>query len=193
MKKSIILATAALCALILVAGFTLLPDGGGNFAQGSPESVPAFGPDAARNASARIQEAKATTTVPLPEALSLFSVEEAFDAAKAEGKYVVFYFWASWCHNCADFNQEVLPNPAILEELNKSFTLVPVDYDNDPDQLVRVFRVRAVPYFIFIDGAGEPATVLPGAVDAPIFLTVLKYVSSGSYKDMEFDEFATSL
>jgi thioredoxin-related protein len=70
------------------------------------------------------------------------------------------------------------------------FVFVSIDTDRDKQNLSKKFRIRAVPTFVFLNSKGEPASILPGAVPAEIFVAVLDYISSGSYQTMEFDEYA---
>jgi thioredoxin-related protein len=124
--------------------------------------------------------------------LKTYTPNDAAREARAAGKYVVLYFWATWCGNCAFFDANVIPDKAVVESLNASFAMAPIDYDQS-EEMVRMFRIRAVPTFIFLDPEGKPVTVLPGAVPADVFSAVLSYVSSGSYKNMDFDEYTEKL
>ena len=120
--------------------------------------------------------------------LNPMDAQSAMDKAKAEGKIVLLYFWAVWCGNCQIFSDEVLSDPAIIEALNKDFTFVSVDVDQDKPA-AESFRVRAVPTIIFLESDGKPVSVLPGAIPGQIFTMVLDYMSGGAYKTMEFAEY----
>jgi thioredoxin-related protein len=115
--------------------------------------------------------------------------EAALALAKAEDRFVMVYFWTTWCSNCAFFNREVLSDPAVAAALERDFLLVPLDADHEAE-LAQKYRVRAVPTTIFLDPGGQPGSVLPGAVPADVFLSVLNYVSSLAYVDMEYEDYA---
>ncbi|MDR1309219.1 MAG: thioredoxin family protein [Deltaproteobacteria bacterium] len=103
-------------------------------------------------------------------------------------KYVILYFWADWCGNCAIFSEMVLSDGRIIEAMNSDFLFVPVDVDKNKE-VARSYKVRAVPTLVFLDKRGWPAAVLPGAVPGQVFSLVLEYMSSGAYVDLEFAEF----
>ncbi|MDR2443464.1 MAG: thioredoxin family protein [Deltaproteobacteria bacterium] len=121
--------------------------------------------------------------------VSQLSFDEALTRAQAENKYVIAYFWTDWCPNCANFNQYVLNDPDIVSAMNRDFFFVPVDADHER-QLSVEFMVRVVPTTIFLSPDGQPASILPGTVNAEVFMLVLNYISSGAYIDLEFEDFA---
>ncbi|MDR2353443.1 MAG: thioredoxin family protein [Deltaproteobacteria bacterium] len=202
MNKTIIAISVTVGILLIALGFWFLPEiSVGN--EGNNQELSAMpqknsGIDTQDNLTSFI--ATLGTAAPtnntfspipgVPDNLNLFSVEEAFGEDADKTKYIILYFWASWCPNCEVFNHAVLPKEEVIQELNTSFKLVPVDCDNDPLKLSVQFRVRAVPTFIFLSPDLEPATVLPGSAPPAVFLQVLKYVSSGSYLNMTFSDFA---
>ncbi|MDR2340300.1 MAG: thioredoxin fold domain-containing protein [Deltaproteobacteria bacterium] len=128
-----------------------------------------------------------------PDSLKLLSLDEALSEAKATGKYVLIYFWTSWCPNCEIFNRQVLPDPAVLESLNRSYVFVSIDGDNDRDMLGRVFRVRGYPTLYILDHNSEPALVIPGRIPADTFAHVLNYISTGAHEKMGFEEYEATL
>ncbi|MDR2350259.1 MAG: thioredoxin fold domain-containing protein [Deltaproteobacteria bacterium] len=193
MKKSIIIAVAFCALVIALMGFLLVPD----------EPVGLSSRNLLANAGARgeLTKAKAISAKPPAAAdirdfsdigLKSYSLVEAQEVSKNADKYLLMYFWASWCGNCSFFEQSVLPSPEIVRALNDSFAFVSIDFDRSKE-LARALRLRSVPTFIFLDPAGEAATVLPGAVPPDIFLMVLNYVSTGSYKTMDFEDYAETL
>jgi thiol:disulfide interchange protein DsbD len=126
----------------------------------------------------------------LPQGLVSLRYKEALTAASQGQKSILIYFWADWCPSCRNFNSATLPNPAVKKTINDSFALISVNTAEDLDGLAKDFQIRAIPAFVFLDSEGEPITMLPGAVDAEIFVLVLNYISSGSYASMEFEDFA---
>jgi thioredoxin 1 len=131
---------------------------------------------------------------PTPESerlgLSVVPHDEALEKAVSDRKLVVIYFWTDWCSNCAVFSQEVLSNAGIVGALKKDFLLVSINSDDSRD-LANKYRVRVVPTLLFLDNSGKPVSVLPGAVPRQIFSMVLDYMTSGSYVDLEFEDYFT--
>ncbi|MDR2611560.1 MAG: thioredoxin family protein [Deltaproteobacteria bacterium] len=196
MKKPVTLTVLAFGAILILTGLILLPSrppAADALATVDAAGPPAESREALVAAAAPVLPASAAPPREYPgTGIRTYSPDAAVAEAREHGKYVLLYFWASWCGNCAAFDANVLPDRKVAESLNSSFALVPLDYDRS-EEMVRAYRVRAVPTFIFIDPEGTPATVLPGAVPADIFNAVLAYVSTGSYRTMEFDEFALDL
>ncbi|MDR1081178.1 MAG: thioredoxin family protein [Deltaproteobacteria bacterium] len=201
MKKTIALTFLAFAAILALTGFLILPDRPAAEALEAPG--PYSRPPLSESRQTLVTEAAAREGLTLPASaappreypgtgLKTFSPNDAAQEARNTGKYAVLYFWATWCGNCAFFDANVIPDKRVVESLNSSFAMAPIDYDQS-EALVRMFRIRAVPTFIFLDPDGKPVTVLPGAVPADIFTAVLSYVSSGSYKTMDFEKFATDL
>ncbi|MDR1041149.1 MAG: thioredoxin family protein [Deltaproteobacteria bacterium] len=199
MKKPIVLTFLAFAAILALTGFLILPDRPA--AEADVASGTGLPPASSRealvtDAAARFDSVLPASEVPPREypgtGLKTYSPSAAIREARDSGKYVLLYFWATWCGNCSDFDANTLPDKTVVENLNSSFALVPLDYDRS-EEMVRLYRIRAVPTFIFIDPEAKPVTVLPGAVPADIFAAVLSYVSTGSYKSMDFEEYATSL
>ncbi|MDR1608021.1 MAG: thioredoxin fold domain-containing protein [Deltaproteobacteria bacterium] len=126
----------------------------------------------------------------MPKGLNAFTYEAALKDATTNKKTILLYFWADWCPSCRHFNNNILPDKNVLKTLNKSYCVVSINTAKDPDGLAKKFQVNAIPAFIFLDAQGEPLTMLPGAVEADIFVLVLDYVSSGSFATMDFEEYA---
>ncbi|MDR2141048.1 MAG: thioredoxin fold domain-containing protein [Deltaproteobacteria bacterium] len=126
----------------------------------------------------------------MPEGLKNLPYQAALVEASQNKKNIMLYFWADWCPSCQDFNSRILPNKDVLQSLADSFSVVSVNTGVDPDNLSEKFKIRAIPAFIFLDSQGEPISMLPGAVEADVFTLVLKFISSGSYNTMEFEDFA---
>ncbi|MDR1035772.1 MAG: thioredoxin family protein [Deltaproteobacteria bacterium] len=200
MKKTIALTLLAFAAILALTGFLILPD---RPAAEAVEASAGARPPLSDSRQSLVADAAARGGMTLPASaappreypgtgIRTFSPNDAAQEARNTGKYVVLYFWATWCGNCAFFDANVIPDKTVVESLNASFAMAPIDYDQS-EAMVKLFRIRAVPTFIFLDPEGKPVTVLPGAVPADVFNAVLSYVSTGSYKTMDFEEYATKL
>ncbi|MDR0549780.1 MAG: thioredoxin family protein [Deltaproteobacteria bacterium] len=125
-----------------------------------------------------------------PPSLTSVTFPEALKEAAKNNKTILVYFWADWCPSCQYFNSTVAPNPEVQKSLRESFTVVTINTSQETHELTDRFEIRAIPAFVFLNSQGQPITMLPGAVEPQIFILVLKYLSSGSYATMEFEDFA---
>jgi thioredoxin-related protein len=205
MKKTLVIAVSFAALALLIVGFLFLPGDpqaaiGGRDEKTFPDQAKSDS-EGATSENIRdlileyVSQSASTPATPVkvpgqPPSLGTLTITEALKVAQAQNKYILIYFWATWCSNCEIFNKHILPDKTVLENLSKSFLFVPIDSDLDPEALSALFKVRAVPTFIFLTPEGIPATVLPGMVPADIFTMVLNYISSGSYEKMEFEDFA---
>ena len=101
---------------------------------------------------------------------------EALKLAEAENKLVMVFFWAEWCGYCIQIRREVFTDPRIHEVFNRDFLAVSVDIEDDPEDLAKKYRARALPTMIFLKPDGEVMGFLPGAVNGETFLKVLDYL-----------------
>jgi thioredoxin-related protein len=113
---------------------------------------------------------------------------EGMDNAQSLNKPIVLYFWAAWCTYCKKMEKTTLAENAVLTELKENFISISVDMDKDK-KLVSQWNIRGVPAIWFLKSDGTKISNIPGYVDERQFLKALKYISSGKYETMEFDEF----
>ncbi len=59
--------------------------------------------------------------------------DETFDKAKSEGKLVLLYITAVWCHWCHRMKDDTLNNDEIAKMVNENFIPIKVDTDKRPD------------------------------------------------------------
>jgi thioredoxin-related protein len=86
---------------------------------------------------------------------------------------------------------ESFTNPEIRDYLTKHFVLIRVDIDKEKKTASSYF-VRALPTSWFLEPDGSKITSVPGYAYPTIFLSVLKYVTSESYKKMTLHEYIKS-
>ena len=170
-------AAAALTAVaVLLAAAALAPAPAAAAASPSAGQAPA-----AQAAGSQAAPAKA-------EAIAWLDYEAGLARAKREGKPVLVNFWADWCKYCTKMKAETYTDAAVIAELNANF--VPVTVNTTKEQArAREYFVRGLPTIWFLDKDGQRITNLPGFVDAPMFLKILRFISSRSYETMEFDAY----
>jgi len=108
--------------------------------------------------------------------------------AKEQKKKVFLYFWATWCPYCEKMEKETLSKKEVTAILNKEF--IPIKVNSDADQrLATQYFVRGLPTTWFLTETGEKISNLPGYVAPDLFVPILRYIHSDSYKKMTFKEF----
>ena len=80
--------------------------------------------------------------------------EEAFEAAKSEGKPVLLTLGATWCHWCHVMDQTSYSDQRVVELVNSRFIPVRVDVDQRPDISLR-YNQGGFPSVAFLTGDGD--------------------------------------
>lgn len=127
-------------------------------------------------------KAPASSSSSSGQGLSYLSYVDATKKAAEENKLVMLFFWADWCRYCVQIRKEVFSLDKVRETFEKNFVAVSVDIENDPDNISGRFRPRALPTMAFVKPNGETIGVLPGAVDADLFLQALDAVIAEARK-----------
>jgi thiol-disulfide isomerase/thioredoxin len=101
------------------------------------------------------------------------TVDEAFVAAKAEGKPIYLYWGAEWCPPCHAIKATVFRS---AEFIARSKLFVPVYLDGDTENAQAVgeeFGVLGYPTMIVFDQEGAELTRIPGGIDIQAYANVL--------------------
>ena len=113
---------------------------------------------------------------------------EGMDNAQSINKPIFLYFWAGWCTYCKKMEKTTFADNAVLAELRENFISIAVDMDEDK-KTAGEWNIRGVPAVWFLKADGTKISQIPGYVDERQFLKALRYISSGKYETMEFNEF----
>ncbi len=101
------------------------------------------------------------------------TVEEAFAAAKGQGKPIFLYWGAVWCPPCHEIKATVFRSREFIE---RSRLFVPVHLDGDTENaqaLGERFGVVGYPTMIVFSPQGEEITRIPGGIDIQAYANVL--------------------
>src|SRR6266516_3341607 len=109
------------------------------------------------------------------------NLEEAKAAARAVNKPMMIEFWADWCAPCMVMDAEVYTDTTVAEALTEKFVPVRVHFDLQQD-LVRHYRVEAIPYLLFTNSYGTELLHHRGILDAKNF-TALLHALPGDVSD----------
>ncbi|MCG8616085.1 MAG: thioredoxin fold domain-containing protein [Desulfobacterales bacterium] len=108
--------------------------------------------------------------------------------AKKSDRPIFLYFGAPWCTYCTKLKKTTFKDTRVTDYLNRNFVSIQVNTDNQRD-LAKKWRIKGLPTMWFLESDGDKVNSLPGYVGADQFLQILKYIHTGSYTTMEFQEF----
>jgi thioredoxin-related protein len=118
----------------------------------------------------------------------------SFDAAQqqenAEKRKFMVFFHADWCSYCLKLEKNAFSSPEIADYINANFVPVKVDTMKEGQTAAR-FGVRGLPDIRFLTPEGDGIAKIPGYVENKQLLTLLKFISTDSYKTMSIKEFAS--
>ncbi|HKJ98484.1 MAG TPA: thioredoxin fold domain-containing protein [Desulfotignum sp.] len=111
--------------------------------------------------------------------------------AKTRDKNVFLYFYAQWCTYCTQLKKTTFVDEKVLAYLEKNFVSISVDTDQN-QTLSQTWQVKGLPTMWFLTSDGKRISSLPGYVDGPQFLQILRYIHTKSYDEMSFQDFVKS-
>lgn len=129
---------------------------------------------------------------PSSETIKWHSYDEGIKLGESQKKKVLLSFYADWCTFCTKMEKETYSNPDIVKFLNNEFISIKVNKDKE-EAIARKYFVRGLPMTWFMEPNGEKISSLPGFIPPEMFMQVLKFIDSNSYKEMTFKEFVDSL
>jgi thiol:disulfide interchange protein len=109
--------------------------------------------------------------------------------AKNQEKNIFLYFYAQWCTYCTKLKQTTFLDKNVQAYLEDHFISISVDADQN-QALSRNWQVTGLPTMWFLTPEGDRISSLPGYVDGPQLLQILRYIRTKSYGTMSFEEFA---
>ena len=116
------------------------------------------------------------------------SYDTGIAKAKKENKKALLYFRADWCQYCTVMDRDVFANPSVAREIQKNY--VPIRIDADKEKiLASQYKVQGLPTTWFLTQNAEPIGGIPGSFPPEIMTNLLTYISTDSYKQMQFEEF----
>ena len=108
--------------------------------------------------------------------------------AQETDKNIIINFYADWCSYCKKMDSETFTDRRVVEYLKNNFVLIKVNADKSKD-IAQAYMARSLPTTWFLKSDGEKIAPLPGYFPPDNFLIVAKYIGSGSYETVKFDEY----
>ena len=129
-----------------------------------------------------------------------YSYEDAIMKARKEGKFVMVEFYADWDQWGKKLDKETFTDPKVVEAIKADFVPVKINAEGSGivvhemremtmSELADKYGVKNYPSIWFLDKDGQKAKLLNGYLPPDSFLVYLKYIKSGRYKDMEFEDY----
>lgn len=129
-----------------------------------------------------------------------YSYEDALVKARKEGKFVMVDFYAAWDKWGKKLDSETFTDPKVLDAIKAGFVPVKINAESDNpvvhemrqmtmSELAESYDVKSYPSVWFLDKDGKKAKLLKGYLPPDSFLVYLKYIKSGKYNGMEFEDY----
>jgi thioredoxin-related protein len=129
--------------------------------------------------------------------------DEAMAKAAAEKRFVIIDFSTEWCKWCKVMLAKTYTDPAVVKAIQDNFVAIPIDGESSgqitylgktltqADFTINM-KIDGFPTTVFMDDQGNVLEKRAGYIDAPTFLKILKYFTSGEYKKTKLDEYLTA-
>ena len=107
--------------------------------------------------------------------LKWHSFKEYATLRSSNDKKIFIHFWAQWCGYCRKMEKETFRNPQVISSLNENYFLIKVDTDRE-QYASRAFRVRGLPYNLFLTKEGDTIEIREGYVSPGTFIKILRAI-----------------
>lgn len=130
----------------------------------------------------------------------LINVDNIAALAKKDDKQVLLFFHMSRCGACKEMIKTSVEDVDIRRQIDKDFIYVDMCINSKDEVIYKNFKgsvhmlakslgINLYPSTIFIDGNNEVKYHLVGYRDKNKFSTIIEYVSTKSYKNMDLESF----
>lgn len=128
----------------------------------------------------------------------------ALGEAKKNKKRILVDVYTDWCGWCKRMDRDTYSDAEVRKYLSSAFVPVRLNAESNQRvtykgneysyrQLASGFRVNGYPTTLFLESDGTHIVTAPGYMKAPDFLTVLRYIGDGHYKNKDFQEYQAGL
>jgi len=126
--------------------------------------------------------------------------DSAMQKAAADKKYVVVDFYTDWCKWCKVMDDKTYADSSVVAALKDNFVIAKINGESSEkitylgktmaqSDFTMAMKVSGFPSTLFMDSDGKVIGILPGYIEAPVYLKILHYISSESYKKMKLDDY----
>ncbi|MDD8018985.1 MAG: thioredoxin fold domain-containing protein [Bacteroidota bacterium] len=142
------------------------------------------------------------STISLAKDLRWKNFNDGIAEAKKSGKKVLVDVYTDWCTWCKKMDEVTYSDKNIKTYLEKNYVLIKLNAEGNenisyagqkisPAQFAQQMGIDGYPATLFLDGRGEPITVLPGYSEPKMFIHVLSFIGENQYKTKKFDQYLT--
>ena len=133
--------------------------------------------------------------------LRWFELEEALSEARSRKKPLLVDVYTNWCGWCRRMDRDTYAAPDVRTYLGQAFVPVRLNAEDTKKHVVYEgdkvtyaefasgFGVSGYPTTLFLSQDGALITKVPGYVNAPRFLQVLRFIGDGHYKNKSWDAY----
>lgn len=141
-----------------------------------------------------------TDTTPVPTRIAWRTYDQALQEAWRTGKPVYIQFHATWCPYCRQLAKESYTRPDIEHLLNQEFVPVRIVQGSQEQyhlngkaypiqEIFDQHGVSAFPTLVFLKSDGRPLARMVGYINPDDFALLLRFVESGSYLRMSYEDY----
>ena len=116
---------------------------------------------------------------------------EGVEKAVQENKKIFIHFQADWCTYCVKMDEETFSDSEVIRYLNEHFIPIRVNGDREAE-LRRIYKVPGYPDNRFLTRKRDPIFQFFGFQGPEVFMVLLKYVHTDSFKTMTPVQFLES-
>ncbi|MBU3947927.1 MAG: thioredoxin fold domain-containing protein [Proteobacteria bacterium] len=118
--------------------------------------------------------------------------EEGTKLCNNNQKKMFLYFYSDSCRYCREIEDKTFKDKSIIDIINKNF--IPVKINADKEQnLADTYKIRGWPGVLFISEKEDIIFKNLGFIPPDMFLSILKYVYTDSYKTMSLRSYMVSI
>jgi len=160
----------------------------------------AAAPASGKSAPAKTGSGKGAAADTAKKAIAWREIGPGLGEAKKQNKRVLVDVYTDWCGWCKRMDRDTYAKTEVQKYLNEAFIPVKLNAESSKRatykgteysyrQLASGFRVNGYPATVFLEADGSHITTAPGYMGAADFLSVLRYIGDGHYKDKDFQQY----
>lgn len=118
------------------------------------------------------------------------SYKAGMEKMKTEHKKGFLHFYTGWCTYCKLMEKQTFSNKKVIRYLNENFIAMRVDAEGKANrEIVRRYSAYQYPSNFFLNEDTSGIGSRPGFIPPDMFISILKYIHTNSYKKMSFSDY----